>query len=118
MTNFDLEIRTAKFGEKVIEFAKKIPSGPITAPLISQLVRSGTSVGANYREANNASSKKDFINRIFYCKKESSETKYWLSMVAKAVKNLETEAGQNANEAQELTLIFASIISSCKLRKV
>jgi four helix bundle protein len=58
---FDLEERTALFGEAVLHFAKKIPVNPVTKPLISQLVRAGTSVGANYCEAD-AVSKKDFKN--------------------------------------------------------
>ena len=68
---FDLEERTARFGEGVIAFAKKIPRNPVTLPLISQLVRSGTSVGANYCEADDAVSKKDFRNKIGTCKKEA-----------------------------------------------
>ena len=60
MPNYDLEERTAKFGEEIIEFSKKIPRNPITISLISQLVRAGTSVGANYCEADDACSKKDW----------------------------------------------------------
>jgi four helix bundle protein len=117
MTNYNLRERTAKFGESIIELAKKIPHSSINGPLINQLVRAGTSIGANYCEADNASSKKDFVNRIFFCKKESNETKYWLNLVGKAVKPLEAEAKKNAGEAQELTLIFASIINSCNKPK-
>jgi len=70
-TKYDLEDRTAKFGEEVIKFCKAIHQNTITKPLISQLVRSATSIGANYMEANGASSRKDFRNKIFICKKES-----------------------------------------------
>src|SRR4030065_1502421 len=80
--NYDLEERTAKFGEDIIEFCKSINQDAITKPIISQLIRSGTSVGANYMEANAASSKKDFKNKIYICKKETQETKYWLRMMA------------------------------------
>lgn len=73
---YNLEERTAKFGEKTIDFVKTLKQNPINSPLISQIVRSATSIGANYCEANNASSKKDFRNKIFICKKESSETKH------------------------------------------
>ena len=59
--NFDLEDRTAKFGEDIIIFCKTIEDSYVTRPLISQIVRSATSVGANYMEANAASSKKDFM---------------------------------------------------------
>lgn len=67
---YDLEERTAKFGEAVIDFVKTLKQNSINSPLISQIVRSATSIGANYCEANNASSKKDFRNKIFICKKE------------------------------------------------
>jgi len=66
---FDLEERTARFGESVIAFAKKIPRNPVTVSLISQVVRSGTSIGANYCEADDAVSKKDFRNKIGIAKK-------------------------------------------------
>ncbi len=114
MPNYDLEERTAKFGENIIDFVKKIPQNSITVSLVSQLVRAATSVGANYCEADNACSKKDFVNKIFLCKKETRETKHWLRMVAKAVDALKKEADIYKNEAQELNLIFASIINKCK----
>ncbi len=72
---YDLEERTALFGESVIKLCKIIKQDNITAPIINQLVRSATSIGANYMEANGASSKRDFVNKIFICKKESQETK-------------------------------------------
>jgi len=82
MTNdenkYDLEERTAVFGEAVIAFAKRIPATPVTLPLISQLVQSGTSVGANYCEADDACSRKDFRFKVGTCRKESKETKHWL----------------------------------------
>jgi len=77
---YNLEERTAKFGEEALKFCKKITQDTITKPIISQLVRSATSVGANYMEANGASSRKDFKNKIFICKKEIQETKHWLRM--------------------------------------
>ncbi len=70
---YNLEERTAKFGEEVIKFCASLKQDIITKPLISQLVRSGTSIGANYMEANGASSKKDFGNKIFTCKKSSRD---------------------------------------------
>ena len=68
--NYDLKERTAKFGEDIIKYCKSIKQDTITKSIISQLIRSGTSVGANYMEANGASSKKDFRNKIYICKKE------------------------------------------------
>ena len=89
--NYDLEERAAKFGENIIEFIKKINRNEINHPLINQIIRSATSIGANYMEANEASSKRDFRNKIHICKKELNETKHWLRMIAKAnpEKNLE-----------------------------
>jgi len=107
---FDLEERTARFGEAVIAFAKKIQRSPVTLSLISQVVRSGTSVGANYCEADDAVSKKDFRNKIGTCKKEARETKYWLRMLGGAEPGMKDEARVLWQEAKELHLIFASIL--------
>ena len=85
---YDLEERTAKFGENIIEFAKKIPKSVITIPLINQLIKAGTSVGSNYCEADCAESRKDFEHKLGISKKEAKETKHWLRMIAKAVPEL------------------------------
>jgi len=113
-TKYDLEDRTAKFGEKIIEFAKKIPKTPITVPLISQLVKAGTSVGANYCEADCAESKKDFEHKLGICKKESKESKHWLRMISVAVPELKDEARILWQEANELNLIFSSIVNKSR----
>ena len=75
---YDLEERTAKFSEDMIKFAKKIPVNLVTTRIIPQLVAAGTSMGANYCEADDAESGKDFKHKIGICKKEARETKYWL----------------------------------------
>ncbi len=106
---YDLEERTALFGESIIEFAKKIPVNPVTTRLIPQLVAAGTSVGANYNEADDAVSKKDFRYKISISKRESRETKFFLRMIAKAVPELKEEAKPLWQEAKELHLIFAKI---------
>ena len=85
LPNHDLEERTSKFSENVIDICKTIKPNLINTPIITQLIRSSTSIGANYMEANNASSRKDFANKIFISKKEAQETKYWLRMLSKAV---------------------------------
>jgi four helix bundle protein len=108
---YDLEERTAKFGEKIIEFCKTIPFSPITKPLISQLTRAGTSVGANFCEADDAESSKDFVHKLGICKKEARETKHWLRMIVKANPNSKEEAKILWQEAKELNLIFNSIIN-------
>ena len=112
---YDLEERTAKFGEDIIALCRRIKPNNIINPLINQIVRSGTSIGANYMEANGASSKKDFVNKIFICKKECQETKHWLRMLLScALEENEMEAKQLWKEAQELTLIFQKIASSSR----
>ncbi len=113
---YDLEERTARFGEAIIQFAKKVSVNPITEPLIGQLVRAGTSVGANYCEADDSGSRKEFRYRISVCKRESRETKYWLRMIASAVPELKTEARDHWLEAKELNLIFGAIHRSRKTR--
>ena len=110
--NYDLEERTAKFGERVIELCMDIKQDAITKPLINQLVRSATSIGANYMEANGASSRKDFRNKIHICKKEAQETKHWLRMLAKALPNNSNVIRTLWKECQELTMIFQKITSS------
>lgn len=106
---YPLEERTATFSEKIIDLCKKAPKNIVTNPIVDQLVRSGLSIGANYCEANGASSKKDFKNKIFICKKESKETKYWLRMLSRSVSTLTVECRILWKEAQELTMIFSKI---------
>ena len=111
---YDLEERTAKFGEDVIRFCKKIPRGPVTDPLITQLVKCGTSVGANYCEADDAESKQDFRHKIGICKKEAREAKHFIRMIIIAVPSLKEEAKPLWQEAKELNLIFNSIYKKVK----
>jgi four helix bundle protein len=103
-----------KFSEEIIVFCSSIRETTITRPLISQLVRSGTSIGANYCEANNASSKKDFQNKIFICKKESQETKYWLGLLSKVDDNIKEKSLELSNECHEFVLIFQKIVFTMK----
>jgi epoxyqueuosine reductase len=111
---YDLEERTGRFGEMIIEFAKTLERNEINRPLISQLVEAGTSVGANYMEADGAESKKDFRHKIAICKKEAKETQHWLRMVQKANPHKAVECHKLWQEAHELTLIFSSILLSKK----
>jgi four helix bundle protein len=107
---YDLEERTAKFGESIIEFVKTLERNEINRPLINQLVRSSTSIGANYMEADGAESGKDFKHKIAICKKEAKETRHWLRMIAKANSDKANECRNLWKEAHELTLIFSSIL--------
>ena len=113
---YDLEERTASFGEGVIRLCQTIKQDAIMRPLIQQLVRSATSIGANYMEANGASSKKDFVNKIFICKKEAQETKHWLRMLASCLPDKKASIRSLWEECQQLTLIFQKIASSSRLK--
>ena len=107
---FKLEERTAKFSCDIICLLRKTRKDIATTPILNQLVRSATSIGANYCEANGASSKKDFKNKIYICKKEAKETKYWLQLLGKADDENIDECRKYCQEAHELTLIFSKII--------
>ena len=111
---YDLEERTARFGEEIIKFAKKIPKNSVTLPLIPQLVKAGTSIGVNYCEADDAESKPDFKHKLGICKKEARETKHWLRMITVACPELKEEARKLWQEAKELNLIFNAIVRSSK----
>ena len=106
---YDLEERTAKFGEAVIDFARAIPQTPVTNRLISQLVAAATSVGANYVEADDAVSRKEFLKNIGTCRKEAREVKHFLGMVVRAVPEFKPKARIHWLEAKELHLIFSKI---------
>src|SRR4051812_43767392 len=112
--NYDLETRTLKFSNELVIFCKQCPKDMITMPLINQLIRSGTSIGANYREANGASSRKDFQNKIFICKKEAKETLYWLELIGNVIEEekLKEECRRLWQETKEFILIFGKIASS------
>lgn len=105
----DLEERTAQFGEAVIRFTKRISRSPGNDRLIAQLTGCGTSVGANYCEASECVSKKDFKCIVSRCVKEAKETGFFLRMVATAEPGLAEQARALYREAKELHLIFASM---------
>jgi len=113
----DLEERTARFGEQVIAFCEETVKNPVTTPLVSQLVRSATSVGANYCEADDAGTKKEFRHRIGICRKEARETKHWLRMMVAADPDRKGEARTLWQEAKELNLIFVKIFRSTAVEK-
>lgn len=111
---FDLEERTARFGEAIVRFSKRIPRDPANDRLIDQLVGCATSIGGNYCEANEGISKKDFRHTISRCVKEAKEAKFFLRMLAAAEPHLAGEARKYYREAKELHLIFASIFRKTK----
>ena len=108
-SKFDLEERTAVYGESVIQFCVNLPRTAITKPLISQLVRASTSIGANYCEADESATKREFRYRISLCRRESRETRHWLRMLVAAVPDAKDGARLLWKEANELTKIFAAI---------
>jgi four helix bundle protein len=114
---YKLEERTALFGEDVIKFVKTIRQDNINKPILSQLIRSTTSIGANYCEADGAESKKDFQHKIGICKKESKETKYWLRMLSVINPERVQKCREFWKEAHELTLIFSKIINNSRTNK-
>ena len=114
---YDLEDRTARLGEAVIRFCKTVPLTAITEPLVRQIVRSATSVGANYCEADDAVSGKEFRQKIGTCKKEARETKHWLRMLAVAEPDRAEQARALWREANELMLIFASIFRKLSTKR-
>jgi len=115
---YDLEERTAKFAEKIIDLVKKLPKTEFNKRMIEQVVASAGSIGANYCEANEAESKTDFVHKIGICKKETKETKHWIRLLAYANPVFKEDFRRLWREAEELLLIFSAIIRRTKNRKV
>jgi four helix bundle protein len=112
---FDLADRTLSFGIDIVNFVKELPQDTVNRPIAYQLIRSGTSIGANYSEADEANSKKDFINKIAIAKKETKETTYWLKLISATLESYKNKSQVLLREAQELNLIFAAIIRNSKI---
>jgi four helix bundle protein len=111
---YDVVERTAKFGEEAVRFANGLPRTTVSVPLISQFVRSATSIGANYMEADGAESRTDFGHKIAICKKEAKETTHWLRMIAACGSADTVECRRLWREAHELTLILSATIKKLK----
>lgn len=112
--NYDLEERTAKLAEQIIDLAKRIRIDAINQRIITQLIGAVGSCGANYCEATEAESKKDFIHKISICKKEIKEARHWLRLLARSNPECRIELRNYWKEAQELLLIFAQITRSAR----
>jgi four helix bundle protein len=108
MDKLELERRTKRFAIKIIAFAATLPEGRIGDVIRYQLVKAGTSVGANYREANRAESRNDFIHKIGLVEKEASESQYWLEICEEAKFGDAEQRGWLVQEAGELLAIFTS----------
>lgn len=114
---YDLESRTAKFSENLILFLKTLKETSLNKPIISQCIRSGTSIGANYCEADGAESRKDFQHKIGICKKEAKETKYWIHMLSLLHSERKDELRVLWKESHEFVLIFSKIILSSREKR-
>lgn len=106
--------RTLSFSENIIDLIVKIPKSLVNIPIIKQVVRSATSIGANYREACEAESSKDFIHKLKISLKETRETQYWLKLLQKTNPKNKTSFYELEKETIELTKIFSSIIFKFK----
>ena len=113
---YDLEERTFNFTKRVIEFVNKLQMTLANIEVSKQLVRSAGSVGANYIEANESFSKKDFIMRIKICRKEAKESCYWLKLV-NCSNDLQDEQSCLIQESVELTKIFGAILEKTTSKK-
>ncbi|MBI4812313.1 four helix bundle protein [Candidatus Falkowbacteria bacterium] len=111
---YDLEDRTLEFGKRIIRLSKALPKNTINFKLIDQVIRSGTSMGANYREANKTETKKDFKFRIRICRKEGKETIYWLNLIIEANPEFSERIKPLLQETAELVKIFAAILVKCE----
>ncbi len=114
MNNFDLEDRTARFAECVIALCKGAKLSPYNGRIISQVIGSSGSIGANYCEACEVESKKDFIHKMSIAKKEIKETKHWLRLLSKSNPETTKQTRLLWKEAQELLLIFSKSINTSK----
>ena len=106
---FDLEERTTIFSTKILDFCRTITVNYLTENQIKQLIKSATSIGANYMEANGSDSKRDFRSKISICKKEAKETTHWLRMIATSDPQYKIICRKYWQEAHEFVLIFSSI---------
>lgn len=111
---YDLEDRTLEFGKKVILLAKLLPKNSINMRLVDQFIRSGTSLGANYREANETETKKDFAFRMRICRKEGKETIYWLNLILENNPAFHDKIVSLIGETTELVKIFAAIVNKSR----
>ena len=108
---FDLEDRTLKFSKDCIDLCKFLGKDAINIVLVDQLMRSSSSIGANYREANDSTSKKDFYHRIGISRREAKESKYWLDLLMHSNPGLSGRMLPLADEALQLTKILSTIVN-------
>ncbi|OQB05833.1 MAG: hypothetical protein BWY19_00717 [bacterium ADurb.Bin212] len=114
----NLQERTINFSKEIIRLCRFVKTDVVSRRIVDQLIRSSTSIGANYMEAINGSSKKDFRNKIFICKKESQETKYWLELLRESAPDCSEKISPLAQECHEFNLIFQKTINTLKAKSL
>jgi four helix bundle protein len=110
----NLEERTKEFAKRIIHLCKELPKDRINSPMVSQIIRSSCSVGANYREANEALGKKDFTHRLRIARKEAKETTYWLELIEEANPDIRNRMRDLFQETKEIRNILSAIIEKAK----
>ena len=118
MNKYDLEERTLKFSIELTKLIKTLPKNQVNDKAGNQVIGSGTSIGANYREANGAESRKDFTHKIRICLKESKETDYWLKILKENNESQTVIISELWKEAHEFSCIFGKIVSTMDKDKV
>ena len=108
MNKAELEQRTKEFSLQLIRFLESLPKNYLGEIMGKQLLKSGTSIGANYREANRAESKADFVHKLAIAEKEASETVYWLELMTEAGIGSRQEVARLLRETKELLAIFTA----------
>ncbi len=115
---YDLEKRVLMFSKELLKYIKSIYITDINKNMVNQVIRSGTSIWANYCEANWASSKRDFTNKIYICKKESKETNYWLELLLGITSTSREQLESIVKESHEIACIFNKIAQSLKTKPI
>jgi len=111
MSKFDLEERTTRFAKDVVKLCNSLPRNPNNDRLVGQVVGSSGSIGANYREANDALGKKDFLQRLKISRREAKESMHWLDVLLEANTNESSSIGALLKEAEEIKNILSAIIN-------
>lgn len=115
-STFDLEDRTLEFAKRIIRMCKDLPNNTVNFKLIDQIIRSAGSIGANYREANDSLSKKDFLMRMKISRKEAKETNFWLELIIEANPDFKDKITGLLAESIELKKILSKIISNSECK--
>jgi four helix bundle protein len=118
MSIYNLEERTTEFAKRIIRLCGELSKNEINKPLISQIIRSAGSVGANYREANDALGDRDFLHKIRISRKECKESLHWLELIEEANPKLKPRMQNLKNEAREIKNILSSIILKKENKKI